>query len=420
MNVLWFTGVQLPAVTGAGLNRAGWQEGLRRALYRFSPDLKISIASFGSEPYEPFQAENATYYNIYREPLKGNRWQRSFENWKHRSFKQEEFSRILEVYELVHPDLVFIFGTENPFGLLTDQFSVPTVISIQAVINGLIRNLLYGLTGGQIVREFFSRETIIGQGIFHKRWSQRKYAHVERQIYQQNDYYCGRTGWDHNWMTLLNPTARYFHIDRVLRDSFYNAEWILEDSEPNQIFSLCGNASFKGGITLVRGMIHLKKNGNDQFRLRIAGVDPESSVGTYISKLLKQADMESQVDLLGRLDPEQIIAEMKVARIFVLPSHMDNSPNSLAEAMMLGMPCIVSNAGGIPSMIRDGIDGLVYPHKEIATLAKKIESLINDPSLANSLGKAAREIALERHDPSQIVDLTLAMYQDVLSSGRVQ
>ncbi len=420
MHVLWFTGVQLPAVTGAGLNRAGWQEGLRQALFRFYPDLKISIASFGSESYDLFQVENATYYNIFREGQTGNRWRRVLESWKHRTFKQEELTRIMEIYESVKPDLVFIFGAENPYGLLTDDFSVPTVISIQAVINGLVDNLFCGLTGWQLIREFFSRETVIGQGIFHKWWSQKKHARVERQIYQRNKYFCGRTDWDHNWMTRLNPAARYFHIDRVLRRPFYKAVWDIESSTDNQIFSLCGNAPFKGGITLIRALAYLKMNGHDQIRLRLAGVDPDSSVGKYISEILRDTGMENQIDLLGRLNPEQIINEMKTARVFVLPSHMDNSPNSLAEAMILGMPCIASNAGGVSSMIDDGHDGLLYPHTEIKTLAEKIKLLMKDHSLARSAGKNARESALERHNPSYIAGLTLAMYQEVLSLEGIQ
>ena len=420
MHVLWFTGVQLPAVTGAGLNRAGWQEGLRQALYRHYPDLKLSIASFGSESYQPFQVENSTYFNILREQQKYGRWQRLVESWKHRSFNKGELSRILDIYEQIQPDLVFIFGTENPFGLLVGRFSVPTVISIQAVINGLVGNLFYGLSTRELIREFFSRQSIIGQGIFHKWWTHKKHALVEKQIYKQNKYFCGRTDWDHNWTTRLNPAARYFHIDRILRDVFYQAEWDFESSTENQVFSLGGNAPFKGAITLVRSLAYLKKNGHDQIRLRLAGVDPDSSVGQIINEILRENGMEDQVKMLGRINSDQIIAEMKSARIFVLPSHMDNSPNSLAEAMILGMPCIASNAGGIPSMVKDGINGLIYPHAEIQTLAKKIQQLASDNSLARSLGKNARETALERHDPANIAGLIHDMYQEVLSLEGMQ
>ena len=406
----------MPAVSGVGLNRAGWQEGLRKALHRENPDLKLSIASFGPESYKPFEVENATYYSIFREPLPVNRWKRMGESWKHRTFRSADLTRIMAVYQEVQPDLVFIFGTENPFGLISDHFSVPTVISIQAVISGLVDNLFNGLTKNMLVQEFFSRETIIGQGIFHRWWSQKKHTRIEKEIYRKNKYFCGRTDWDHEWMKCLNPGARYFHIDRVLRDVFYRAEWDLGSSSEYRIFSLCGNAPFKGGITLVRALAYLKQDGNDQIKLRLAGVDSNSTVGKYISEMTKKFDLEDQVDLLGRLNSQQIIDEMQDARIFVLPTHMDNSPNSLAEAMTLGMPCIASNAGGIPSMINDGVDGVLYPHPEPATLAEKIKTLLSDPSTAQTLGRNARKIALERHDPSRIAKEIMEMYNEVLNS----
>ena len=121
MRVLWFTGVQLPAVTGEGLNRAGWQEGLRRALEIHAPELELAIASFGSEEYAPFKNGNAVYYNIYRQPQPTQRWERLRWNWSHRSFQENELEEILKIYHQIDPDLVFIFGTENPFGLVSPE-----------------------------------------------------------------------------------------------------------------------------------------------------------------------------------------------------------------------------------------------------------------------------------------------------------
>ena len=48
------------------------------------------------------------------------------------------------------------------------------------------------------------------------------------------------------------------------------------------------------------------------------------------------------------------------ADVFLLPSQSENSPNSLGEAMLLGLPCVASNAGGIPDMLADGQEGLLY------------------------------------------------------------
>ena len=108
MRVLWFTGVQLPAVTGEGLNRAGWQEGLRQALEDYAPEIELQIASFGSVNYPSFKSGNATYHNIYREQPPTERWSRLVRNWSHRTFIKEELDRILDIYYKIKPDLVFI------------------------------------------------------------------------------------------------------------------------------------------------------------------------------------------------------------------------------------------------------------------------------------------------------------------------
>jgi glycosyltransferase involved in cell wall biosynthesis len=416
MRVLWFTGVQLPAVTGEGLNRAGWQEGLRQALEDHAPGVELAIASFGSKEYSPFTKGNATYHNIYRESPPTNRWQRVKRNWSHRSFQEDELKEILKIYKEVQPDLVFIFGTENPFGLVSPEFDVPAVISIQAVINGLVNRLFTGLPLRVILQEIFSRTTLAGGGIFHKWWSHSLYAGIERKIYQKNDYFCGRTEWDKNWTRVLNPDSRYYHIDRVLREPFYAAEWDINQSLPDRLFSLSGNAPFKGAVTLVESLLVTNLNRQKPVTLHLAGVDPDSLVGETILGKIQQAEMEDQVRLLGRIGPDQIIQEMKHARAFILPSHMDNSPNSLAEAMIIGMPCIGSDAGGIPSMIEDGVSGLIYHHQDLIELSHRISQVLDDPSTAEKLGKKAREVAVIRHDRPRIAAETLDMYRDIIQS----
>jgi glycosyltransferase involved in cell wall biosynthesis len=419
MQILWFTGVQLPAVTGEDLNRAGWQEGLRKALYRFHPDIKLAIASFGTEPYEPYTEENATYYNIYREPALTSRWARMADNWRHRPFNEEELGRCLEIVEHVQPDLIFIFGTENPFGLLAKRLPVPVVISIQAVLNGLVERIFYGLSFYELIREFFSKDTLIGEGVFHRKWQLRELSRMEQVIYSRCNVFEGRTEWDKKWLNRLNRKAVYYHIDRVLADDYYQARWDYNKTNRNLIFTTSSNAAFKGGITLTRALVELKKRGRDDIHLRIAGVHPESIVGRNISRLEKKYQLQDQITLLDRVQPKEIIQEMSMARLFILPSHMDNSPNSLAEAMLMGIPCIASDVGGIPSMLKDGEDGLLYPHQDIKTLADKIEQLIDDPEYANKLGSTAREKAVTRHDPERIAGKTLDMYKQVVA-GQIQ
>jgi glycosyltransferase involved in cell wall biosynthesis len=419
MRILWFTGVQLPAVTGKTLDRAGWQEGLRRALYQYHPEVELCIASFGEQDYEPFSTENATYYNILREPPTDSRWKRLIKNWQHLSYEQDELDHCLEIVEKVQPDLIFIFGTENPFGLLANRFPVPVIISIQAVLTGLVKRNFHGLSAYELLAAFFSRENLIGESIFHRYWQLRKLAKMEEKIYARCIVFEGRTDWDKKWLNRLNRKAIYFHIDRILAEEYYQNSWNYQQTEKNIIFTTSSNAPFKGGITLVRAVIELIKRGREDVYLIIAGIHPSSTVGRNINRLVKKYRLMNRVLMLERIQPNEIIAEMVKARVFVLPSHMDNSPNSLGEAMLMGMPCIASNAGGIPSMVQDGIDGLLYQHTDIKALADRIETLLDDPELAQKLGANARRTAQKRHDPAKIAASTLEMYNQVIS-GKVQ
>ncbi len=183
MRILWFTGVQLPAVTGKKLDRAAWQEGLRKALNRYHPDLKLFIASFGAVQYDPFTDENATYYNIFREPPPGSRWKRLIKNWGHKTYQDDELGRCQQIIDFVQPDLIFIFGTENPFGLLADRLQVPVIISIQAVLSDLITHIFRGLTWVELLREIFSRKTLLGEGLLHRYLQLRILVKMEELIY---------------------------------------------------------------------------------------------------------------------------------------------------------------------------------------------------------------------------------------------
>ena len=87
--------------------------------------------------------------------------------------------------------------------------------------------------------------------------------------------------------------------------------------------------------------------------------------------------------------------------------------------MLIGMPCIASNAGGIPSMIVDGENGLLYDHADIKSLADKMEYLLDDAGRAQDFGIRARETALYRHDPERIADKTVEMYTQALLKNPV-
>ena len=61
--------------------------------------------------------------------------------------------------------------------------------------------------------------------------------------------------------------------------------------------------------------------------------------------------------------------ELRRAHVFAISSYIENSPNSLCEAMQAGMPCVATYAGGIPSLVEDGRTGLLFPPGDAPLLA---------------------------------------------------
>jgi glycosyltransferase involved in cell wall biosynthesis len=84
--------------------------------------------------------------------------------------------------------------------------------------------------------------------------------------------------------------------------------------------------------------------------------------------------------------------------------------------MLLGMPVISTYAGGIPSLITDGTDGLLVQDGDPWSLAGAIIDLVRDRELAVRLGQNARERASRRHDPQKVVNDLLFCYQSIIYS----
>ena len=83
----------------------------------------------------------------------------------------------------------------------------------------------------------------------------------------------------------------------------------------------------------------------------------------------------------------------KNAHIFVLPSALENSPNSLAEALTMGVPCIASDVGGVSSMVKHGEDCYLYQHNDPVMLAEYICRLFKSEKLCKKLSENGRKTA---------------------------
>lgn len=132
----------------------------------------------------------------------------------------------------------------------------------------------------------------------------------------------------------------------------------------------------------------------------------------YYCNLIDNLEYSERVHRVGNVAHSRVLSYMKACDILVFPSISDGCPNKVLEAMLAGCAIIATDAGGIPELIRDGVDGILVPPRDRQALESAIEMLIDDPARCRSLGESARARALNDFTPSIERNAWLNCYQE--------
>jgi glycosyltransferase involved in cell wall biosynthesis len=141
-------------------------------------------------------------------------------------------------------------------------------------------------------------------------------------------------------------------------------------------------------------------------RLECAGDGDLAAVARYASSL----GITRHVALRGWLGARERDDLLQRASVFVLPSHAEALPMSLLEAMAAGCAVVATDVGGIPDVVRHGVNGLLVSPREPAELARTLRTLLDDPQLAARLGREARATIAQRYTPDRAVERLEQIY----------
>jgi glycosyltransferase involved in cell wall biosynthesis len=100
--------------------------------------------------------------------------------------------------------------------------------------------------------------------------------------------------------------------------------------------------------------------------------------------------------------------------LFTLSSVSEGFPQVIIEAMSCGLPVVATSVGGIPEIIEHGVSGLLVEPRSPESLAQSMAKLLLDDDTRNSMGKKAREIAMERFSLEHVVKLTEEIILDAV------
>jgi glycosyltransferase involved in cell wall biosynthesis len=140
-------------------------------------------------------------------------------------------------------------------------------------------------------------------------------------------------------------------------------------------------------------------------RLVLAGDGPERDL---IRRLVDELGVDDRVSMLGHVDDP--VPVLQAGAVFALPSAAEALPLSLLQAMSCGLPAVASSVGGIPDVVRPGIDGLLIRPDDVDALTDALRRLLDDAELRRTMSKHARERILAGFTLSTCVDGLLDIY----------
>ncbi len=334
---------------------------------------------------------------------------------------QYELRKYLEIIDKVQPDIIHIHGTENSFVDIISYSNIPIVLSVQGNITVIMHKFFSGFEERFLHIKKFDKFSI-KDFLFPKSYSQ-TYSQLKKMRQRELKYFylvkniIGRTDWDRRITQVFSPSRNYFHVDEILRESFYQQQWRPHYREKPILISVAGTAFYKGIETICLALNELNKTGVC-FEWRIAGIIENDLIVKIIKKKLDVNFPKDGLVFLGNLNEEHLVRSLLDSDIFVLSSHIENSPNSLCEAMMLGLPCISTFVGGTGSIIIDKEDGMLIQDGDPWAMAGVILELVNNKDKAIMIGEKARRNAKNRHDKIKIVDDLVNAYKTIIESHR--
>lgn len=418
MKVLWITNILFPEavslLTGSGELRAsgGWMLGASESLLQHGGvELYVAAVSPKVSELTRLQGAKIVYYLL---PLgKGN--QRI--NKEYEPYWQQ-------VQAEVQPDVVHIHGTEysQGYAYMTACGADSVVISIQGMTSAYYYYYYYGMTKCDIFRNLTFRDLLKGTVIKGQRDFKRR-SEYEIAAIKLSHHIIGRTSWDKARVWALNPDAQYHFCNETLRPEFYDgSKWIYDKCTKHSIFVSQAGYPIKGLHQLLRATPLILRHFPDT-TIRIAGDDITrlksvkdiihySGYGHFIKNLIKKYKLSDKVTFTGNLNGSEMKREYLNANVFVCPSSIENSPNSLGEAQILGTPCVASYVGGVMDMMTGNEDNL-YRFEEVEMLAEKVCKVFADGDKQVDMSSAA----LARHNRQNNAEQLFSIYEKVAKTA---
>ena len=412
MRILWSVNTILPDVAKSFDFKFGhaisWVDAMRTALVEEHKDIQLTIVCNGDAQVSKLEKKeyNSVIYYIIPDKYNCEMY------WE-------------QIIDEVSPDVIHIYGTERNHNLsLIDKYNekIPIIISLQGILSEYHRHYYGCIPMKDIIRNYTLYDVLSRNGIISKKNAFRKQAEREKEMFSKVYFVEGRSDWDKAVSLNINSNLKYYYCPRMIRKPFFDYQWNESKVEKHSLFVHQGNYPIKGLHFMLDALDIISKKYPD-VKLYVSGNSifegsriKEKGYTKYLKKKIVDYKLKDKIVFTGHLSAEKLAKKLSEVNVCVVPSAIENAPNALAEAMIVGTPCIASYVGGNAEMLKYGELGLLYCYYEPQLLAERIERLFEEKDIIEELSEKAFHHARNKHNPETLVQKLLNIYKDAINT----
>jgi len=296
-------------------------------------------------------------------------------------------NRLMKAVELLEPDVIHVHGSMAPYAMAAARLAKkhPVVLTVLGIVE---REVAYKKGASYLIERHINKPTE---------------THALKRIRN---------------VIAISPYVRDFILEKSkasvrvipigVDETFYKAR------KKNGSHIL-----YAGAITRRKGLLDLVKayglamKKHPRIRLVVAGSVEQQDYYDEIRDYMGEHGLGSKITFNGHMTGKNLVKLYEDAIAFVLPSHEESQGIVLAEAQAVGTPVVVSDIGGVKSVVADGRTGLMFPPGDHVKLAQRLQELLDDPKLRARLAKGGRKNA-ERFRWEKIAEDTAEVYRQAI------
>lgn len=313
------------------------------------------------------------------------------ERMGHLTFYIRDRRRMVRLLREIAPDVVHGQGTGMYAGTVLDS-GYPAVVSVQGIT----------FREAALVRAPWVRLLRSMASIYEKRCLKRARDIIPSSPYAVQEF----SSWiDATIHSVENPAdERLFELP--------------DQAESGRILLPARVIPRKNVLWLLQAWAEVVKS-FPEARLRVAGeMHTRPDYVQRVRQYIQGHRLESNVELLGSLDQEQLMEEFARCGLVVLPSVQETSPVAVAEALSAGRPVVATRVCGLPFLVAEDETGLLVELGDTEGMAQALMKLLADDDLRRRMGLRAREDAKNRFKIDVVARQTYEVYRQVLEKTR--